>query len=79
VHGASTQNGDLQGHANIGGQHVEGSVEIGGDNPDGGGSHPVKLLAVLQCRDGAAGGHIVDDRPDGGHHRIDVDPAAGQR
>lgn len=53
-------------------------LEVGGRDANSGRTHAVELLAVVQGGDRAAGGDVVDDRLDGGHHRIHVDPPAGR-
>ena len=52
-------------------------VELGCRHPDGVGPHAVEPRAVFQRRHRPRVGDILDDRADRGHHRVDVDTAAG--
>jgi hypothetical protein len=60
-------------------QPHQGTLELSHRDADGVRAYAVEPRAELQCGDSAAFGHLVDDRPDRGHDRVDVNPAAGQR
>jgi len=79
VYGAGALDGDLECGTDIGVQPQQCALKILDRDADGVRTYAVEPRTELQGGDRPSLGHLLDDRPDGGHHRIDVHPAAGQR